>query len=337
VSSSEALTAFKLGLRTEEWLRLQLKALDWIQERIDVAVERAKLELAEKEAEKAEVKYRKLTISQLKQMYIVKMITKEQMTTEIVIMGYSPDDAELLTEIYTREEVPEVKVKPFTSGVASSMYALAMFDEDDLYYNFLMQDWTDEQAAMLTVYTVLSQEYPLLRGLYEKGAISTQEFFDELRKLGVSEFEAGQLVKKTIRELQIERVSTERDLTKAEIIKGVKNQVLTSVQGVSLLVDLGYDENEAWYILAINKVVSTGDPDGYWEMRRVTEAYKKAKGEKALEIPDELLMLEKQLKEAQAKLNELKKTPEKEEEIKEQALKLIPIEQRMAEIVKKIT
>jgi len=254
-------------------------------------------------------------------------------TTEIMIMGYSPDDAELLTEIYTREEVVEVKPKPFTSAVAASMYRLAMFDEDDLYMNFLAQDWTEEQSAMLVVYTVLSQEYPLLRGLYEKGALSTQDFIKELMKLEVPEFEATQLVKKTYREISIERISVERDLTKAEIIKGVKNQVLTPSQGVDLLVDIGYDQDEAWYILAINKVVAAGDPDGYWEMRKVTEAYRKARGEKALEIPDELIMLEREVKIAKAEVESLKAEKASEETIGLAVVELNKLETRMRELI----
>jgi hypothetical protein len=337
VSSSEALTAFKLGLRTEEWLRIQLKALDWTDERINTAVERAKLEITEKETKDAEVKYRKLTLAQIKQMYTIHLINKEQMTTEYVLIGYSPDDAELLTEIYTREVAVEVKVKPFTSAVAANLYAIMMFDEDDLYDNFLLQDWDEPQAAMLTMYTLVTQKYDSLKTQYIKGAISGEQMVQELIKLEMPEYNARLLVKKTYEEYEIDRLSHEKDLTKAEIIKGVKNQVLTPSQGAELLQGIGYDDSESWYILAINKVVEAGDPDGYWEMRKVTEAYKKAKGEKALDIPDELLMLEKQLKEVQSKLNELKKQPEREEEIKDLALSLIPIEQRIAEIVRKIT
>jgi len=334
VSSSEALTAFKLGLRTEEWLHVQLKALDWTDERINTAVERAKLEITEKEEKDAEVKYRKLTLAQIKQLYTIHMINKEQMTTEFVLVGYSPDDADLLTEIYTREVTVEVKPKPFTSTVAANLYAIMMFDEDDLYDNFLLQDWDEGQAALLTMYTLVTQKYDSLRTQYIKGAISGEQMVQELMKLEIPEYNARLLVKKTYEEYEVDRLSHEKDLTKAEIIKGVKNQVLTPSQGAELLQGIGYDDSESWYILAINKVVEAGDPDGYWEMRKVTEAYKKARGEKALDIPDELLMLEKQLKEAQSKLNELKKQPEREEEIKDLALKLIPIEQRIAEIVK---
>ena len=333
VSSSEALTAFKLGLRNEEWLRIQLKALDWTDERINTAVERAKLEITEKETEKAEIKYRKLTLAQIKQMYTIHLINKEQMTTEYVLIGYSPDDAELLTEIYTREAPTEVKPKPFTSAMAANFYEFMMFDEEDVYDNFLAEDWDEAQAGMLTMLMVLQHEYPLLRIQYENGTITGEDMVKELMKLEMPEINARALVKETYRELQIKRLSHEKDLTKAEIIKGVKNQVLTASQGVELLQGIGYDENEAWYILAINKVVSAGDPEGYWEMRKVTESYKKAKGEKYLEIPDEAIMLEKQIKQVKAQIDELKKTSGNEDVIAELLLKLNTLELSMKTLV----
>ena len=333
VSSSEALTAFKLGLRDETWTREMLTKLFWTVERIDTAIERAKLEIEQDKAKSEEVKYRKLTLAQIKQLYTVHIINKEQMTTEYVLIGYSPDDAELLTEIYTREEPVEVKPKLFTTAMSRSFYEYMMFDEDDVYYNLLEQGWDEAQSGMLTMLMVLEHEYPLLRIQYENGTISGEDMVKELMKLEMPELNARALVKETYRELQIKRLTSERDLTKAEIIKGVKNQVLTPSQGAELLQGIGYDENEAWYILAINKVVSAGDPEGYWEMRKVTESYKKAKGEKYVEIPDEAIMLEKQIKQIKAQIDELKKTSGNEDAIAELLLKLNTLELAMKTLV----
>lgn len=333
VSSSEALTAFKLNLRDEAWTRQALADLDWTADRIEVAIERAKLDITEEEAKMLEAKYRKLTLAQLQKMYQMKLIYKENFSTELVIIGYSPDDAELLTEIYTKEAQVEFKFKPFTSAVAANMYNLMLFDEDDLYNNFLEQDWPESEAGMLTMYTILIQELPRLRLMYEKGVITGEQMVQELMKIEVPELSARALVQKTYDELQIERLSHEKDLTKAEIIKGAKNNVLTPREAAELLQGIGYDENEAYYILAINKVVSAGDPEGYWDMRRVTESYKKARGEKALDIPDELIMLEKQQKQLKAQLDEAKKHPENEQAISDLAQKLGTIEQQMKQMI----
>jgi len=329
VSSSEALTAFKLKLRDEDWTRLALKELDWTQDRIDTAIERAKLEIADTEQKASEVKYRKMTLAQIVDAYKLTIITKEVMTTEMVLIGYNPDDAELLTEIYTRTAPTEVKIKNYTVSDMARLYHYQIFDEDDVYENFLEEGYDDAHAGMLTLLTRLNLDYPILTSLYEKGYINTDELKAELMKMGMSDTDSVLLIQRTQYEYQVSRLATEKELTKAEILKGAKNNVLTPAQASSLLQDLGYDENEAMYILAINKVVAASDPEGYWDMRRVTENYKRARGEKYIVIPDELIMLEKQQKDLKAQLEEAKKHPENEQAIADLTLKLGVIESTM--------
>lgn len=333
VSSSEAITAFKLKLRDESWLKLQLKALDWTDDRIDTAVERAKLEMARKEEEEVEVKYRKLTLAQLSQMYKLKVITKEQMTTEIILIGYTADDAELLSDIYTREEVKPAVLKNYTITDAARLYHYQLFDEDDIYDNYILEGYDSEHASMLTLMTILNFNYPILTALYEKGQITLEDFRKELIKLGMDEWDAKYLADRTQYEFQVSRVASEKELTKAEILKGAKNNILTINQSASLLQDIGYDQNEAYYLLAINKVVAAGDPEGYWDMRRVTENYKKAMGEKAIEIPDELIMLEKEQRLLKGKLEEAKKNIADEVTISDLILKLGAVETQMKTII----
>ena len=329
VSSSEAISAFKLGLRDEAWARDRLKDLGWVQERIDVAVEKAKKELAEVVKPPVEVAPRAFTIAQLTSMYKLQIITKETFAAELEIIGYSEIDAALLVEIYTQPEVVAVKPKVFTTTTATRMYDLCIYDEDDLYENFIEQDWDSGQAAMLTMYTLISLEYPKLRTMYSKGAISGEEMVKALAKLEMSEYNARLLVQKTYDELQLERLVHEKDLTKAEIIKGAKNNVLTINQAAELLQGIGYDENEAYYILAINKVVAAGDPESYFEMKQVVEAYKKARGLKSMEITPEMLELEKQIKATRTELDKERKLGANEIKIGELAVKLGGLESHL--------
>lgn len=333
VSSSEALTAFKLKLRDEDWTRSALKELDWTQDRIDTAIERAKIEIADTEQKASEVKYRKLTLAQITNAYKLAIITKEVMTTEIVLIGYNPDDAELLTDIYTRTAPTAVTIKNYSVSDAARLYHYQIFDEDDIYDNFLEEGYDDTHAAILTLMTRLNLDYPILASLYEKGYINTDDLKAELMKMGMSDVDAVLLIQRTQYEYQVSRLATEKELTKAEILKGAKNNILTPAQASSLLQDLGYDENEAMYILAINKVVAASDPEGYWDMRRVTENYKRARGEKYIDIPDELIMLEKQQKTLKAQLDEAKKHPENEQAIADLTLKLGTVETTMKNLI----
>lgn len=339
VSSSEALTAFKLGLRDEEWTRAKLIDLSWAADRIEIAIEKAKHDIAEQQTTVIETKERKLTVAQIRSFYSLHLISKEQMEVELVTLGYSPDDAAVLTEVYTLE--PEVTPQPraFSSTVAANMYKLMIYDEEDLYNNFILEGYDEGQAGLLTTYTILIQMLPDLTALYQKGVVDGSYVISELKKIGVSEYEATLLVQKITDEFQIERLTQEKNLTKAEIIKGVKNNVLTTTQGASLLMDLGYDQNEAMYILAINKVVAAGDPEGYWDMRRVTEQLKKARGEKYMEIPDTLIALEKQIKQMKSQMAELKTKGGDEQKIAELVLELNKAELSMKSLLteKKLT
>jgi hypothetical protein len=329
VSSSEALTAFKLGIRDEAWTRQALADLDWTEDRIEVAIEKAKIDIEKAKEEPVITKYRNFTVADIKSFYKLNLITKEQMEVELITIGYSPDDAAVLTEVFTTE--PEVTPQPkaFTSAVAANLYNLMIFDEEDLYNNFLDEGYDEPQAGLLLMYTQLIQKLPDLQAMYQKGIITGEQVVTELKKMEVPEYNARLLVQKITDQYQIDRLTTEKDLTKAEIIKGVKNNVLTTVQGVSLLVDIGYDENEAYYILAINKLVAASDPEGYWDMKRVTENLKKARGEKYMEVPEAVITLERQIKQTKLRIEEMKKKSESEENIATVVLELGRFENEM--------
>jgi hypothetical protein len=266
-------------------------------------------------------------------------MTKEQMEVELVGIGYTPDDAAVLAEVYAT--VPEVTPQPkaFTTTVADNLYELMIFDEEDLYNNYIDQGYDTSQAGLLLMYTRMMQELPNLTAMYQKSVISGEDVVKELIRIEVPEYNARLLVKKITDQYQIDRLVVEKNLTKAEIIKGVKNKVLTLVQGVSLLVDLGYDENEAYYILAINNLVEASDPEGYWDMKRVTENLKKARGEKYMEIPDAVISLEKQIKQIKLRIEEMKKKGESEDKIAEVVLELGRFENEMRTLLiqKKLT
>jgi hypothetical protein len=336
ISSSEALTAFKLGIRDEAWTRAALADLDWTEDRIEVAIEKAKLDIEKAKEEPVVTKYRSFTVADIKNFYKLNMITKEQMEVELIAIGYSPDDAAVLTEVFTTEPDVTPQPKAFTTSVAANLYNLMIFDEEDLYNNFLDEGYDEPQAGLLLMYTQLIQKLPDLTAMYQKGIVTGEYVVTELMKMEVPEYNARLLVKKITDQYQIDRLTIEKDLTKAEIIKGVKNQVLTTSQGVSLLVDIGYDKNEAYYILTINKVVAASDPEGYWDMKRVTENLKKARGEKYMEIPDAIISLEKQIKQIKLQLDEMKKKGESEDKIAEKVLELGRYENEMRMMITRL-
>lgn len=335
VTSSEALWVFEHGVKDEMWTRAKLSALDWTKERIDVAILRVKTRLKEAEKPPKPVVFRDLTVSQIRSLWQLGKITDEEVPLFLEAIGYSPEDAVRVAEVIMVRPPEVFEVKPYSDAWSRRLYAMRLLTPAQLYENYVSLTYDAEHASRLTLSTLVDELYPVLVAKYRKGWINDEVFIRELWEVGMEIDEAIELYERTMDEFQLERLERERDLTKSEILKGVKQQLLTPLDGVRLLTDLGYDEWEAVYILEVNKVVAAGDPEGYWEMRRVTEALKKAQGKPYVEIPDELLMLEKAVKDKRAEIEKLKAEDAPEARIGLRVTELAELEGRYRKVVVK--
>jgi hypothetical protein len=233
--------------------------------------------------------------------------------------------------------VEEVVKEPrlMTKSDVEELYAYGVYNIADVHDHYLALGYSEEDAIDLSFGTAVSVLLPYVRSWYSKGWIGAEAVLNELLATGLDRDKAEELAMTIVKYEGPERTAPERDLTKAEIIKGWKTGVLTTGQAVELLMDLGYDENEAYYLIQINRVVTAGDPDSYLEMKQVTEAYKKARGEKAMEIPNEALKIDLEMKSVKAELDKLRKEGKDEAKIAELALKLNELEGRMRTVIAK--
>jgi len=71
----------------------------------------------------------------------------------------------------------------------------------------------------------------------------------------------------------------------------------------------------------------------YWRMRRVTEAYRKAAGQPYKEVPDELIVLEKELKELRKEIERRRAAGITDEELGELLARLADLEYRYRQLV----
>jgi len=175
----------------------------------------------------------------------------------------------------------------------------------------LAEEYRDVAADMMLAMGIRTD----LSTRYSKGWINADEIRQELIDSGLSPDVQERMYQWIVKNTSDDRVSTERDLTKAEIVKGVKKGFISAVQGVELLMDMGYSKDEAEYILVINVEALSGSPETYQELKRITQLHRQATG-KSAKVPSlELIQAEKDIKEAQATLDKAKQEQVSQAEI----------------------
>jgi hypothetical protein len=336
MTRSDAQWLFEHGVYEETWLRSSLLNLGYEAEIVESYILQSKQRIAEKATP---LEPRKLTLAQLRTLYSLQQINQDEYKARLITIGYTSDDALKIINITDASLAVEPKVIKFneiTTSQLSDLYYYGFIGRSQFVERMISNGYETNDANLLVDLYLLEQSISDLKGLYSKGWINAADMFSEFINLGLSDEVATTVQMLIVKAEQPARVATEKDLTKAEIVKGAKNNVITVSSAVSLLEDLGYDENEAWYILAINKVVSVGDPEGYYDMRRVTEAYKKARGDKYVDIPQELIDLERQQKQIKTELDTAKKIPDNDIKIGEIGVQLANVNSRIITITSKL-
>jgi len=168
-------------------------------------------------------------------------------------------------------------------------------NEEELRDLYQRQGYFGDDLDKYVTWTKVYTDFPDLIARYKNGWITEDEVLAQLIEDGMPEDRAKVMLETKFKKpVQMERVTKERDLTKAEIVKGVKKEIIPWELGADLLQDMGYDEAEADYILDIN-IAAAGSPETPLDFRALVEKYKRSQGIVALEIPPELLLADKRL------------------------------------------
>jgi hypothetical protein len=169
-----------------------------------------------------------------------------------------------------------------------------------------------------------------IRRFYDLGVIDDARLRELYQMFGYHGADLDNIVEFTKRYVNREKTVTEKELTKAEIIKGVKKGVISWDEGVSLLKDLDYGADTADFILAINLAAAAGSPETYDEYKDITEKWRLSMGMSAKPVPEELKAAGRELISIKAEVKTL------EDAVKEEEAKLIPGEVLPAEATTKL-
>lgn len=152
----------------------------------------------------------------------------------------------------------------------------------------------EEDLEDYVLWTKVYTAFPDLIARYKNGWITEQEVKDELIGFGMPEDRMLELWQTKFKKpVSVERVATERDLTKAEIYAGVKKEVITWDKGIEYLEAMGYDAAEAKFILDV-RVGAASSPETPLEYRQLVESYRRSQGMEAKEIPEDMLAVERE-------------------------------------------
>jgi len=222
---------------------------------------------------------------------------------------------------YWRRKLSETAYNPYTRVDIRRMYDLRVVDEEEVLRNYLDLGSDLEHAEKLTAFTLIDTEFPDLIARYGNGWINRQQLSDRLIQLGLPPERAEEFIQTRIDNLaKPQRIANERDLTKSEIIKGVKNKIIDNEQGVQALVDMGYDRFEAEYIMLIN-IESQGSPEGPAGIRQIVESYRRSIGMTSQPVDAAVVETEKVFKNADRALIDAEERNARDSELQDLQLK----------------
>lgn len=162
---------------------------------------------------------------------------------------------------------------------------LRTIDEARLREVYEHQGYHGKDLDDYVLWTKVYVAFPDLVARWRNGWITEEDVRTELLTLGMPPDRVEELIQTKIKAARPERTVKERDLTKADIYRGVKNNVIEREQGFELLRDLGYSDFEAEYLLLLNAPL--GSDDASAKRRELTKADLKSAVKQQLVTPDE--------------------------------------------------
>jgi len=177
--------------------------------------------------------------------------------------GWADRDAEALEAAYDWYRL--VEIPPFWRARLTEMmfevptrvdvrrwWDMRTIDEERLRSIYHAQGYHGKDLEDYVLWTKVYVAFPDLIARWKNGWITLDEVRAELVGYGMPAARAEELLETKFKATAGDKTAAERDITKTDIIKGVKKGVITRGEGMELLMDLGYDEADADYILTIN-------------------------------------------------------------------------------------
>ena len=153
---------------------------------------------------------------------------------------------------YWRQKMVDISWEVPTRVDVRRWWDMRTIDEARLRKIYTAQGYHGEDLEDYVRWTKVYTDFPVMMARFRNGWIEEKDIYDWLIAQGIPEERARHFIEEKVKAEKPERTVKERDVTKTDIIRGVKTEVITRGEGEELLVDMGYDADEAAYILEVN-------------------------------------------------------------------------------------
>ncbi len=192
--------------------------------------------------------------------------------------------------------------------------------EEELRNIYHRQGYHGTDLDNYVLWTKVYVAFPDIIARVQKGWIKPEEGKAELARTGLEEPRLTELWQTKFKKGETEPVAEAKKVTQTAIIKWVKEDPEARwEQGIDLLMDLGYDESGARFVLSAY-IAELGSPETYEDWKQVTGEYKIATGREAKPMPEELRKAAAEVVKLNSEVESLQRAIEEEE------AKLIPDE-----------
>ena len=196
-----------------------------------------------------------LTKSEIEKAFKTGIFDESRLRSELKAMGYKDEAINVILSLIRENKVE--KDKDLTKSEVLRAYKEGVLDEattrkylEDLGYS------GEEITVLLALYNTTKEAekkvrekdltYSQIIRAYKLGIIRDRGYAKQmLMKIGYDEDEAEILLKVADAEKEASKHEEGRDLTKTDILKAMEEGLITPDQAKQMLMDIGYDEDEA--------------------------------------------------------------------------------------------
>lgn len=225
--------------------------------------------------------------------------SKEVPAEPVGYAGWAARDAEGEREMYQWYRV--VEIPPIWRSLLTESlwnvptrvdvrrwWDMRTISEEEMISIYHRQGYHGKDLENYIRWTKVYVDFPLMMTRFRNGWITEENIREWLRRLEIPEGRITQFIEEKTKPEKPERVASERDLTVTDIIMGIKKDIITREEGIELIMDLGYDREEAEFKVDVRVAAAEGSPETYEEFKDITTKYKIAIGKEEKPMPEEL-------------------------------------------------